>query len=95
MCDRPVGTRNKLGVCIGCRSEALRKAARSTIRIRPHLAEQVVYYAERAALGLDLFTQSPWARLPGAHNRLGERQVKLAGATGRVASARKVKQSAE
>jgi hypothetical protein len=88
MCDRPGHAQQAAGVH-RLPQRTLRKAARSTIRIRPHLAEAAwCYYAERAALGLDLFTQSPWARLPGAHNRLGERQTKLAGATGRVASAR-------
>jgi hypothetical protein len=74
------------------------RSARPTTRLGNHATtgriadiEEVAYYAERAAQGLDLFTQSPYRRLPGAHNRLGERQTKLAGTTGRIASTGKVK----
>jgi hypothetical protein len=95
VCGGPIGTRNRLGACIGCRTEALKAAAVTHFPIRPHMADKVAYYAARAALGLDLFAGSPWARLPGGHQRSLERQAKRAGTTGRIAPAHKVKKISE
>lgn len=84
-CGKPLGTRNKLGFCIDCRTDTLRAAALSHDPIRPHMAGKVEYYRRRAALGMPLFDRSPWRRLPGAHNRLDEVRTERAGATRRIA----------
>lgn len=89
-CGKPLGVRNKLGHCIGCRTDELRRLAMSHDPIRPFYAERVAYYAARAALGLDLFAESPWRRKPGAHNRLEEVRPESTGATCRIAAAHQV-----
>jgi hypothetical protein len=94
-CGGPVGTRNRLGRCIGCRTAAFKRTIAHLGEPDPATLERILYYQAQAALGLDLFAASPYRRLPGAHNRLGERQTKRTCTSCRVATTHEVKKLAE
>lgn len=94
-CRKRVGRGPGAQVCPYCRSYNHRHMSDRTRLDVADLAERIAYYTARADLLLDLFAESPWAREPGAHNRLWEAQAKTAGATGRVAPAHKVEKLPE
>lgn len=95
VCGCELGNRNRFGRCIRCRTAEFKSGIHYDHEPDPETMKRILYYRQRAALGLDLFDGSPWARLPGGHQRALERQTKLAIATGRVAPAGKVDKSPE
>jgi hypothetical protein len=94
-CRRRLGRGPGTQVCTHCKT--YNKAVGTSRNYRPiaDIEERIACYVARADQELDLFEESPYRRLPGAHNRLGERQTKLAGTTGRIAAAGQVKKLAE
>lgn len=94
-CRKRVGHGPGPQVCAHCKCYNARMGAARNYVPRDDIEERVAYYAARAEMMLDLFAESPCRRLPGAHNRLGERQTKLAGTTGRVATAHEIEKLPE
>lgn len=88
-CRRRLGRGPGVQVCSFCKTYNSVHGLDKNCRRVDDLEERIAYYAARAEQELELFAESPWRRLPGAHERLLEGQTKLTGTTGRIASAYK------
>lgn len=94
-CRKKIGRGPGSQVCGYCQTYHKALGTATNVLKRDDIDERIAYYAAMAAQRLDIFAVSPWARLPGGHQRSLERQRKFALASGRVAPAGQVKKLPE
>jgi hypothetical protein len=67
-CRRKLGRGPGTQVCSFCKTYNMALGTSRNYRPIADIEERVAYYAARVDQGLDLFLESPYRRLPGAHN---------------------------
>jgi hypothetical protein len=74
-CGGPLGTRNTLGRCIRCRTAAFKRTIKYLDEPDPATMERILYYQERAALGLETYMYS----LPNCNDTPGQEAYRVVG----------------